>query len=69
MLTPFAGAEDFSRVLAEVPGAFVILGACPTGADPDGVPDNHAENVVFDEDVLTDGAAVYAELAARRLAR
>jgi hippurate hydrolase len=67
MLTPFAGAEDFSRVLAEVPGAFVILGACPTGVDPDGVPDNHSESVVFDEAVLADGAAVYAELAVRRL--
>ncbi|OLF09267.1 M20 metallopeptidase family protein [Actinophytocola xanthii] len=68
MPAPFAGAEDFSRVLAQVPGAFVILGACPADADPDGVADNHAETVVFDDAVLADGAAVYAELAARRLA-
>ena len=69
MPNPFAGAEDFSRVLAEVPGAFVILGACPPGADPDTVPDNHSETVVFDEGVLADGAAVYAELAVRGLER
>jgi hippurate hydrolase len=69
MATPFAGAEDFSRVLAEVPGAFVILGACPPGVDPDGAPDNHSESVVFDEGVLADGAAVHAELAARGLDR
>jgi amidohydrolase len=67
MVSPFAGAEDFSRVLAEVPGAFVIVGACPPGADPDSVPDNHSETVVFDEGVIADGAAVYAELAARGL--
>jgi hippurate hydrolase len=69
MAAPFAGAEDFSRVLTEVPGAFVILGACPPGAAPDTVPDNHSETVVFDEGVLADGAAVYAELARRGLER
>jgi amidohydrolase len=69
MAAPFAGAEDFSRVLAEVPGAFVILGACPPDAEPDSAPDNHSETVVFDEDVLADGAAAYAELAARALER
>lgn len=69
MPAPFAGAEDFSRVLTEVPGAFVILGACPSGADQDAVADNHSETVVFDDAVLADGAAVYAELAARRLAQ
>ena len=31
---PIMGSEDFSRVLAEVPGAFVFLGAC-AGDDPD----------------------------------
>ncbi|HEX6357693.1 M20 family metallopeptidase [Actinophytocola sp.] len=63
MAAPFAGAEDFSRVLTEVPGAFVILGACPPDADPKTAPDNHSETVVFDEGVITDGAAVYAALA------
>lgn len=69
LANPFAGAEDFSRVLSEVPGAFVILGACPPGTDPATAPDNHSEHVDFDENVLADGAAVFAELAARRLAQ
>jgi amidohydrolase len=68
LANPFAGAEDFSRVLAEVPGTFVILGACPPDADPETVPDNHSEHVEFDETLLADGATVYAELATRRLA-
>lgn len=68
LANPFAGAEDFSRVLAEVPGSFVILGACPPNADPETVPDNHSEHVEFDETLLADGATVYAELATRRLA-
>ncbi len=31
---PLTGAEDFSFVLEQVPGAFVMLGACPQGTDP-----------------------------------
>jgi hippurate hydrolase len=65
---PMAGAEDFSYVLKQVPGAFVMLGACPPGADPATAPFNHAADAVFDDAVLADGAALYAELALRRLA-
>ena len=66
---PMAGAEDFSFVLGQVPGAFVMLGACPPGADPATAPYNHSADAVFDDAVLADGAALYAELALRRLAR
>ncbi|SFS12125.1 hippurate hydrolase [Agrococcus baldri] len=66
---PLSGSEDFSRVLAEVPGAFLVLGAAPAGADPAAVADNHSPHAVFDDGVLVDGAAVYASLAARRLAQ
>jgi hippurate hydrolase len=66
--TPFAYAEDFSRILAEMPGTFVILGASPPGSDPDTVPNNHSAHVDFDDGLLADGATLYAELAARRLA-
>jgi amidohydrolase len=66
---PQAGAEDFSYVLEQVPGAFVMLGACPPGADPATAPFNHSADAVFDDAVLSDGAALYAELALRRLAR
>lgn len=64
---PMAGAEDFSRVLAEVPGAMVMLGATPPGADPAAAPYNHAPEADFDERVLSDGARLYASLAAGQL--
>jgi amidohydrolase len=66
---PIAGAEDFSFVLERVPGAFVMLGACPPGDDPETAPTNHSAVAVFDDAVLADGTALYAELALRRLAR
>jgi hippurate hydrolase len=65
---PLAGAEDFSYVLEQVPGAFIMLGACPPGADPATAPANHSAEAVFDDAVLADGAALLAELALRRLA-
>ena len=65
---PVTGSEDFSYVLDEVPGAFVFLGACPPGTDPWTAPFNHSAQAVFDDAVLPDGTALYAELALRRLA-
>ncbi|HEV2452401.1 MAG TPA: M20 family metallopeptidase [Streptosporangiaceae bacterium] len=67
-VNPMTGAEDFSFVLEEVPGAFVFLGACPPGRDPETAPYNHSAEAVFDDSVLSDGSALYAELALRRLA-
>jgi hippurate hydrolase len=64
---PLTGAEDFSYVLEEVPGAFVMLGASPPGASLDTAPSNHSAAAYFDDAVLADGAALYAELALRRL--
>jgi metal-dependent amidase/aminoacylase/carboxypeptidase family protein len=55
-------------VLNEVPGAFVLLGACPPGTDPQTAPSNHSATAVFTDDVLPDGTTLYAELALRRLA-
>jgi amidohydrolase len=65
---PLTGAEDFSFVLEQVPGAFVMLGACPPGNDPLTAPSNHSAHAVFDDAALADGTALYAELALRRLA-
>jgi amidohydrolase len=65
---PLTGAEDFSYVLEQVPGAFVMVGACPAGTDPGTAPFNHSAEAVFDDAVLPDGTALYAELALRRLA-
>lgn len=68
MPNPHAGSEDFSRVLAEVPGAMAFLGATPPGADPDTAPFNHSPLAVFDEAVLSVGTALYARLAVDALA-
>jgi hippurate hydrolase len=65
---PVPGAEDFSYVLQEVPGAFVFLGACPPGTDPEGAPSNHSARAMFDDCVLADGTALLTELALNRLA-
>ena len=64
---PITGAEDFSFVLEEVPGAFVFLGAC-ADADPAAAAYNHSPLATFDDSVLPEGAALLAELAVRRLA-
>ncbi len=64
---PVTGSEDFSYVLDEVPGAFIMLGACPPDADPATAPFNHSAGAVFDDAVLADGATLLAELALRRL--
>ena len=65
---PLTGSEDFSFVLEEVPGAFLMLGACSPGTDPFAAPFNHSAEAVFDDAVIPDGTALYAELALRRLA-
>jgi amidohydrolase len=65
---PLTGSEDFSFVLEQVPGAFVMLGACPQGSDPATAAFNHSAEAAFDDAVLADGTALLAELALRRLA-
>lgn len=64
---PLTGSEDFSYVLEQIPGAFVMLGACVRGSDPQAAPSNHSALAAFDDEVLADGTALYAELALRRL--
>ncbi len=66
--SPIAGSEDFSRVIAAVPGAFICIGAVLPGMDPETSPTNHSPRADFDPDVLPDAATIYAELAVRKLA-
>lgn len=60
-------SEDFSFVLREVPGAYIMLGATPSGIDPETAPMNHSPRVLFDDTLLGDMAAALATLAWGRL--
>jgi hippurate hydrolase len=64
---PIMGAEDFSYVLNEVPGAMMFLGGTPHDRDPRTAPMNHSNLVNFDEDALPNGVAIYANMAMRHL--
>ena len=64
---PIMGAEDFSYVLQDVPGAMAFLGARPAGQDPATAPQNHSNVVVFDEPAMAVGVALYAAVAIRHL--
>lgn len=66
MQHPIAGAEDYSRVLEEVPGSYVFLGA---SVDQDYTKSevNHSPRALFDDAVLYRGAALLSELAVRSL--
>ncbi|GAA0966496.1 M20 family metallopeptidase [Actinocorallia libanotica] len=66
---PVSASEDFSFVLADVPGAMAMLGACPPDRDPLTAAGNHSAEAEFDDSVLAAGSALYAELALRRLTR
>ncbi|MEV5573829.1 M20 family metallopeptidase [Spirillospora sp. NPDC052269] len=65
---PIPASEDFSFVGNEIPSAFLLLGACPSGVDPAEAANNHSAEAFFDESVLPDGATLLAELATNRLA-
>lgn len=63
---PIMGSEDFSHVLLEVPGTFLMLGARPDHQPADG-PYPHSPEVEFDDVVLQDQAAVLALMAWRHV--
>ena len=60
---PIMGAEDFSYVTERVPGMLAFLGACLPGTDPAEAPMNHSNLVVFHEDAMATGVALYAGAA------
>jgi len=63
MPAPQMGAEDWSYVLEKVPGMMAFLGARPRDREADGYPHNHSNVVVFDEDAMAVGVALYAAVA------
>ena len=67
MPSPVMGAEDFSYVLNQIPGAMVFLGGTPEGLNPATAPPNHSNRVMFDEAAMAHGVALYSSLALRTL--
>ncbi|MEA3185569.1 MAG: hypothetical protein QOJ74_2046, partial [Ilumatobacteraceae bacterium] len=64
---PIMGAEDFSYVLQELPGAMVFLGGTPSDRNLATAAPNHSNRVVFDEQAMITGTAMYAALALNHL--
>ena len=65
-LNPIMGSEDWSYVLQEVPGVMAFVDANPEGVeDP---PSNHSNLVVFNEDCMPSGVALYSAFAETSLA-
>jgi amidohydrolase len=60
---PIMGAEDFSYVLERVPGSMMFLGGTPPGVDPATAAPNHSNHVIFDEQAMATGIAMYAAVA------
>jgi len=67
MQNPIAGGEDFASIVAEVPGAFVFVGACPPEIDYQTAPTNHSAKATFDDSVLPLCSALLASLAMEHL--
>ena len=64
---PIMPSEDFSFVLDQVPGTYMMIGAKRSDVPEERQGDNHSPFVVFDDSVLAEQAVVLAHLAARRL--
>jgi hippurate hydrolase len=64
MRAPLMGAEDFSYVLQQVPGAIFFLGARPEGRATGPL---HSNRMVLDESAFATGIALHAAVALRYL--
>jgi hippurate hydrolase len=67
LATPIMGAEDWSYVLQQHPGAMAFLGACPPDVDLERAVPDHSNRVVYDENAFPAGVAMYAGMALRWL--
>jgi hippurate hydrolase len=67
MPAPVMGAEDFSYILNQVPGAMAFLGTRPPGVPAAEVAPNHSNRMVLDESALAAGVALYAAAALQHL--
>ena len=64
---PIMGAEDFSYVLREIPGAMAFLGVAPEGTDPTSNPPLHNTRMTIDEEMMAKGVALHCTFAERFL--
>lgn len=64
---PVMGAEDFSYVLNQIPGAMMFLGGTSPDRDLSTAAPNHSNRVLFDEAAMVNGIAVYSAMALRHL--
>ena len=69
MAHPIMGAEDFSYVLQQIPGAMFFLGVAHEGDDWSQCCGLHSSRMMVDEAVLPSGAAFLAACATRFLAQ
>ena len=69
MSSPLMGAEDFSYVLQQVPGAFLFLGVCPPGQVWRTACPCHSNKMVLNEGMLARGVATHCAIAERFLQR
>jgi amidohydrolase len=65
---PVMGAEDWSYVLQQVPGAMMFLGGTDLDRNPATAAPNHSNRVLFDERAMATGIATYAAVALDHLA-
>ena len=63
MLAPVMGAEDFSYLLQQRPGAFAFLGVCPAGHKPASAHACHSNRMTIDESALRNGVGMYCATA------
>jgi hippurate hydrolase len=69
MPTPAMGAEDFSYVLQQRPGALAFLGVCPPGEPPKRAHSCHSNRMVLDEKGMQTGIAMHVAVALSYMAR
>ncbi|MCU1395631.1 MAG: Amidohydrolase [Ilumatobacteraceae bacterium] len=66
---PIMGAEDFSYVLEAVPGSMMFLGGTHLDRSPATAAPNHSNRVMFDENAMVNGMAIYTAVAIEHLER
>jgi hippurate hydrolase len=67
MPAPLMGAEDFSLVLQQIPGAMAFIGVAPDDAEPAAAAPCHSNRMLLNEAAMATGVALHAAVAHRFL--